>query len=100
MDAVTVTVQLERSLAAGARVQLAATGVNTSFATEEVTAAVPAGLDLVPTSISVTVQATVITCPTTDGFGACDVIVVVVLGRITVCVSADETLPLKSASPA
>jgi hypothetical protein len=61
-----------------------------------VTVTVPEG-ELMP---PLTVKSTSTGCPSTDGDGVCEVMVVVVENRVTVCATPEDVLLLKFASPA
>ena len=63
------------------------------------TVTLPVGVPL-PGETGVTVKFTVTDCPTTDGFGVCAVIAVVVTAWFTVWDTPAEALPMKLVSPA
>jgi len=53
-----------------------------------------------PGATAATLTDTATAWPTSEGFGVCESIVVVVESRFTVCITAVEMLELKSSSPA
>jgi hypothetical protein len=63
------------------------------------TVTVPVGPPL-PGALAVTVNVKLTASPTTDGFGTCPVIAVVVLAAVTVCGTPAEVLALKFVLPA
>ena len=78
--------------------QVPAATVPVQLSTPSLTVTLPVGVPA-PGAAGATVKFTATTCPTFDGSGLSDVMVVVVLAGLTVCEFAAEVLPLKLASP-
>ena len=72
--------------------------VPVQLSTPSVTLTFPVGVPA-PGATGATVKFTVTACPTFDGSGLSEVIVVVVLAGLTVCEFVAEVLPLKLESP-
>ena len=79
-------------------IQVPAATVSEQLFTPSLTVTLPVGVPA-PGATGTTVKFTVTGCPTFDGSGLSDVMVVVVSAGLTVCEFAAEVLPLKLASP-
>src|SRR5512143_1706198 len=78
--------------------QVPAVTVPVQLSTPSLTVTLPVGVPA-PGATGATVKFTVTACPTLDGSGLSDVIVVVVSAGLTECEFAAEVLPLKLESP-
>ena len=78
--------------------QVPAATVSVQLSTPSLTVTLPVGVPA-PGTTGATVKFTVTACPTIDGSGLSDVMLVVVLAALTVCEFATEVLALKLASP-